>query len=540
MITTISSIKIVGTKAVPITIECSIESGIGIHLVGLADAAVKESLLRTVTALQAKGYHIPGKRIIINLSPSDLYKEGCGYDLPIALSIIAASKQETLPVDELGRWIVVGELGLDASIRNVPEAYQAASLAVTNGYKGVIVPEDNLPAFVELLPEGAPVYPVKNLEEALLAITHPDEALKASDWYERLLERKPDLGANQVTPSQTWDLIRGNDAGKRAVEIAAAGRHNILFIGAPGSNKGLLARSLANLLPPMSLEEASEVAGIYSADGRNCRLYDDVKKRPFRAPHISASIRALFGGGAADRVGPGEVSLAHNGVLFLDEFAEAPKVLGELLRAPMEDKQVVISRLRSKVSFPSDFILALASNPCPCGYYGEGERCTCTPGQRDSYLSRLSGPVMDRVSVQAWCHPPRPEVLLAPPTGESFHTVSERVAKATAIQRKRYAAESYKSNEDIPAKDIDRYCPLTQECKVLVEKIMTRLGLSARAYSRIIKIARTIADLEGKDDIEPQHLAEASSYRFLDRKNLFNNDPVQLLDNRRAAVRKRT
>ena len=501
--TNIFSSKTNGTACIPILIETQISQGIGIHLVGLADSEVKQSLLRTVTALQSQGYSIPGKRIIINLAPADLCKSGSGYDLPIALGLIAESGQETLP--DLDHWIVLGELGLDGSVRYVPGCLQAMLYAKQTGLKGCIVPEA---ALEELRPfsDGINAYAVSHLMEAIDIISERMD--KPTIWNTPAKEDKP-----EPAEPDCWKSLQGNIGALRAIEIAAAGNHNILFFGAPGSQKSSLARALHALLPPITEEQATESALIYSASGKQGTV---IRTRPFRAPHISCSLSAMLGGGTGDRVMPGEVSLAHNGVLFLDDITDAPKAFVEALRAPMEDRQITISRLRSKTVFPASFLLVASTNPCPCGYYGEGDRCTCTPGQRTAYLSRLSGPTYDHIAMQVFTHVPKTQETNAAPI--SFEEVRERVLKAREIQKKRFAGKPYNTNDKIPIKELETWCRLDEDGKDLLERLISQLGLSARAYTRILRIARTIADLEGSETVLPQYLAEAASYRFLDRQ----------------------
>ena len=316
-----------------------------------------------------------------------------------------------------------------------------------------------------------------------------------------------------------WDRIIGQESAKRALEIAAAGGHHVLIMGVPGSGKASLAKAFTEILPPMTREEALENAAIYSASGReDYNAYYGVYRRPFRSPHISCSLAVLLGGGSSAQIFPGEVSLANNGVLYLDEFCDIPKTKLQALRGPMEDKKVSISRLKGKVEFPANFQLIASGNPCPCGYYGEGDRCTCTPGQRAAYLSRISGPVFDSIAVQIWIHPV-PDTAIVENAGsyDSAATVAKRVVAAREIQKKRFQGEPYETNDQMPSRDIERYAALDGPCKDLMEKLVSNLGLSARSYSRILKIARTIADLDGTDEIQVQHLAEAASYRFLDR-----------------------
>ena len=510
-IVTINSAKTVGLKAVNIVIETEVSHGLGIHLVGLANQAVHQSLLRTVTAMQSQGYHIPGKKIVINLAPADLHKTGEGYDLAIALGIIAASGQAYLPDTE--GWLVLGELGLDGSVRAVKGCVPAVLMAKERGLS-CIIPAANAKEVAPYV-GNLPVYAVSSLMEAIRAIRQDDADLKTVQEMEFAEEETDET-------LHSWDLLVGNDAARRAIEIAAAGGHHVLLIGAPGSGKGTIAKALAALLPPMTDEEKTEVARLYSVAGLGVSLVKG--KRPFRAPHISASISAMLGGGAGDAILPGEVSLSSEGVLFLDEFAEAPKSFVKALRGPLEDRKVIISRLKSRVEFPARFQLVAASNPCPCGYYGEGDRCTCTPRQRLAYLSHLSGPVMDSIAIQVWVHPVSDEMLAKAPVPEALETVRERVANALRRQHERYDGTSLRTNDDLGSADLENYVKLDDECQDILEKIMDRLGLSARAYSRILKIARTIADLDDADDLRPEHIAEAASFRFLDRRDVFDTD----------------
>ena len=510
MLINIHAAKCVGIDAVPVTVEIDVTSGIGIHLVGLADAAVKESLLRTITALQSMGFRIPGKKIVINLAPADMHKKGSGYDVPIALGIIASSGQMDLPL--LEDFIVMGELSLDGGIRDVPGALPIVELASRQGLKGCILPAESAMEAVEF--GGVDVYAVRDMREVLRILSgeEPGDDLKVT--------ARIDESSSGVSASMDFSEIIGQEGAKRGVEIACAGGHNVIMIGSPGSGKTSLAKAMAGILPPMTLEESVQTSKIYSVAGKGNPLGGLMKVRPFRSPHYSASVAALLGGGS-DTILPGEISLAHNGILMIDEFCEAPKKILEVLRAPMEDRKVTISRLKSKVEFPSDFMLVAAANPCPCGFYGEGDRCTCTPSRRMSYLSKLSGPIMDRIDIQLWMHPIDSRKLVERLPAESSASVAARVLKARDIQRKRFAQDGIFCNAAMNNRLIEKYCPLDNECRNLLEKIIDRMGLSARACTRIIKLARTIADLAGEKDICPEHLSEAAGYRFLDRRNIF-------------------
>lgn len=515
MLIQITSARCVGIEALPVTVETSISNGIGIHLVGLADAAVKESLLRTTTALTAMGLKVPGRKIVINLAPADLHKRGSGFDLPIALGIIAASEQMHMP--DLGNYVILGELGLDGEVRNVPGALSVVEMAGLTHRTGCILPLDA--AYEALEYKKCPVYGVRNLREALMVVCRAEgyEELEIENIHHRLRRgRHASVMSGNV---MDFSQIIGQDMAKRGLEIAAAGGHNVVMVGPPGSGKSSLAKAICKILPPMTMEEALTTSKIYSAAGKSCGHLQGMLQRPFRAPHNTISQAAMIGGGS-DVINPGEVSLAHNGVLFTDEFCEMPRQTMELLRGPMEDKVVSISRLRGKVTFPADFMLIAATNPCPCGYYGEGDRCTCPVGKRENYLSKLSGPLMDRIDIQVWMHPVKPSEIMNGAKAESSAKVAERVMRARMIQRERFRGEEgVFCNASMNSSQIEKYCPLSRECREFLNNVMTRTGMSVRAYTRIIKLARTIADLQGPGtQIGVEHLGEAVSYRFLDKK----------------------
>lgn len=518
MLINIHCAKCIGIEAVPVEVEVNIAQGLGIHLVGLADAAVKESLLRTITALQSRDFRIPGKKIVINLAPADMHKKGSGYDLPIALGIIAASKQRDLPL--LDQFLIMGELGLDGTVKEIPGALPLAELAVKKGLRGCILPLRSAVEAVEL--SGVEIYGVSDLEEVLRILSGEevcDELLAKNrldllgeDVFCDKMERKDD--------AMDFADIIGQEGAKRGVEIAASGGHNVLLIGSQGCGKSSLAKAMAGILPTMNLQESLQTSKVYSVAGKGNPAGGLMRKRPFRAPHYSASLAALLGGGS-DTILPGEISLAHNGIFFADEFCEAPKRALEALRGPMEDRKVVISRLKSKVEYPADFMLVAATNPCPCGYYGEGDRCTCTPSKRIAYISKLSGPILDRIDVQIFLRKVDPKRLVEWKKAEPSSVVAARVLAAREIQRKRFEGEEIFCNAAMNNKHIEKYCPLSAECKKLLERIIDNMGLSARACTRIIKLARTIADMAAAPDILPEHISEASAYRFLDKQNIF-------------------
>ena len=512
--------KCTGIQAERVTVEVSIDKGIGIHLVGLADVAVKESLLRTTTALQALGYHIPGRRIVINLAPADIHKNGSGYDLPIAIGVIAASGQRPLPL--AGSFLMMGELGLDGSVRAVPGGLPFAELAGQEGFDGIILPMDSALEAAEM--EHVRVYGVRDLEDVIRVLSGEDSRellLQNTDEYRQ-------MAWSQAHP-QRGDIpdfadIIGQEGAKRGLEIAAAGGHNIIMIGPPGSGKSSLSKALVGILPPMTRQESLMTSKIFSIAGKGKLRYGLMNTRPFRSPHYSASLAAIIGGGAGDNIIPGEISLAHNGVLFLDEAAQMPRSVSEALRGPVEDRCVTISRLKAKVEYPASFMLVMASNPCPCGYWGVGDRCTCTPSQRLGYLARLSGPMMDRIDIQLSvpCLQAA-ELARLKASGvckESSAVVAARVAAARDIQTGRFRGEGIFTNAEMGNRQVERFCPLSKECSELLVNMMEKMGLSMRAYFRIIKVSRTIADLEGSPDILPRHISEAAGYRFLDRNNL--------------------
>lgn len=525
MVININSAKCIGINAVAVTVEVDIRLGLGIHLVGLADAAVKESLLRTMTALQSLGYRIPGKKIVINLAPADMHKKGSGYDVPIAIGIIAASAQADLPL--MDRFVIMGELGLDGTVRDVPGALPVAEFASKAGFRGCILPYGSAEETIEY--SGLEIYGVHTLTDVIRILSGREEcrdlAVRHTD-FDRLPPLPPDDNVMDFA-----DII-GQDGAKRGLEIAAAGGHNALLIGPPGSGKSSLAKATANILPPLSLEEALQTSKIYSVAGKGRPIDGLIRRRPFRTPHYSASTAALIGGGS-DNILPGEISLAHNGVLFLDEFCEAPKKVIEALRAPLEDRKVIISRLKTKIEYPASFMLLAATNPCPCGYYGEGDRCTCTPSRRAAYLSKLSGPIMDRIDIHLWLEPVEAGKIVRRKKEEPSAMIAERVVAAREIQKARFAGSGIFTNASMSGKMTEEYCRIDSSCQLFLEKLIDRMGLSARACSRILKIARTIADLEAAaesvrtghaipaGDIRQSHIAEASSYRFLDKKDLF-------------------
>ena len=511
MLVQIYCAKCIGIDAVKVLCEIKIERGIGIHLVGLGDAAVKESLLRTTTALASLGYNIPGKKIVINLAPADLHKNGSGFDVPIATGIIAASGQKSLP--GLGKYLIMGELGLDGEVRGIPGGLPFAEFASKCGLKGCILPTVSAREAIDI--DGIDIYGVDNFQDVIRILEENEDC---TDLLVRNGTRRNDnisVGSNNQDYIDFADII-GQENAKRGAEIAVSGGHNMIMIGTPGSGKSSIAKAMAGIMPPMSLEESLATSKIYSICGKGDLRYGLVRQRPFRSPHYSASIAAVIGGGG-DGIYPGEISLAHNGILFLDEIGQMPRSLIESLRSPVEDGKVVISRLKGKVEYPCSFMLVAASNPCPCGYYGDGDRCNCSPLQRSNYLSKLSGPMMDRIDIQVWVKSPVTSDILGNRKAESSSVIAARVAKAREIQQRRFAGEGIYTNAGMSNRMIEKYCPLNDECRNVLNSLIEKTGLSMRAYFRIIRVARTIADMDDEKDILPHHLMEAAGYRFLDK-----------------------
>ena len=509
MLTKVFGAAVQGIDATLITIEVNSSRGCMFYLVGLPDSAVKESHQRIISALQVNGYKMPTANIVVNMAPADIRKEGSAYDLPIAIGLLGAN--EIISSERFSRYLLMGELSLDGSIQPLKGALPIAIKAREAGFEGLIVPRQN--AREAAVVNRLKVYGVENIKEVIEFFNGEREL------HQTVVNTREEFYARQSSFEFDFADVKGQEHVKRALEVAAAGGHNLIMVGAPGSGKSMMAKRLPSILPPLSLGESLETTKIHSVAGKLGGGSSLISQRPFRDPHHTISQVAMVGGGSFPQ--PGEISLAHNGVLFLDELPEFSRTVLEVLRQPLEDRRITISRVKSTIDYPAGFMLVASMNPCPCGYYNHpAKECVCSPGQVQKYLNKISGPLLDRIDIQIEIVPVPFEKISDRRQAEPSVAIRERVIKARQMQEKRYASHpGIYCNAQMNSRLLATYARPDEKGLALLRNAMNRLNLSARAYDRILKVSRTIADLEGAEQILSSHLAEAIGYRNLDREN---------------------
>lgn len=498
-----------GIDATLITIEVNCSRGIRFLLVGLPDASVKESHERIISALQVNGLNFPRKQIVINMSPADLRKEGSAYDLPLAIGVLAAS--ESIKTDRLNDYLIMGELSLDGSIRPLKGALPMALMAKMNNFKGFILPVEN--AKEAAVVKGLDVYGVSNITEVV------DFFNEKSNLNCTHIDLEKEFNNNRYFFNIDFSEVKGQESVKRALEVASAGGHNLIMAGPPGSGKSMMAKRMSTILPPLTLKEALETTKIHSVAGRTDLNTSLLYRRPFRSPHHTISNIAMVGGGAYPQ--PGEISLSHNGILFLDELPEYNRNVLEVLRQPLEDRRISISRSKYSIDYPAGFMLVAAMNPCPCGFHNHPDReCVCPPGAVIKYLNKISGPLLDRIDIQIEITPVPFDKISDNTPSESSEAIRDRVIKARKIQEERFKNSiGVYNNSQMTGKMLHKYATPDQTGLKLLKTAMEKRSLSARAYDRILKVSRTIADLDQSEQVKPIHLAEAINYRNLDSEN---------------------